>query len=77
MVGHTLASKLASLGHEVRMGARNGDNPKAVAWSSAQGGRTGYGSFETVAMWADRVIFAINGAEIEAVAATVGDASVA
>ena len=26
MVGHSLASKLAELGHEVRMGARTADN---------------------------------------------------
>ncbi len=77
MVGHTLASKLASLGHEVRMGAREGGNAKAVAWAAGQEGQTGHGAFAEVAAWADRVIFAVNGAQIEAVAAAVGDAAVA
>ncbi len=77
MVGHTLASKLASLGHQVRMGAREGHNAKAVAWAAGQEGHTGHGAFAEVAAWADRVIFAVNGAQIEAVAAAVGDAAVA
>ncbi|MEM6610128.1 MAG: NAD(P)-binding domain-containing protein [Pseudomonadota bacterium] len=77
MVGHTLASKLASLGHEVRMGARQADNTKAVAWAAGQEGQTGHGAFAEVAAWADSVVFAVNGAQIEAVAAAVGDAAVA
>ena len=34
MVGHTLASKLALLGHEVRMGAREAENEKANSWDN-------------------------------------------
>lgn len=77
MVGHTLASKLASLGHEVRMGAREADNAKAVAWTARQEGQIGHGAFAEVAAWAERVVFAVNGAQIEAVAMSVGDAAVA
>ncbi|MEM8978144.1 MAG: NAD(P)-binding domain-containing protein [Pseudomonadota bacterium] len=77
MVGHTLASKLASLGHDVRMGARDSNNAKAAAWAAGHEGETGHGAFAEVATWADRVVFAINGAQIEAVAAAVGDAAVA
>ncbi|MEW6402247.1 MAG: NAD(P)-binding domain-containing protein [Chloroflexota bacterium] len=39
VVGQTLASKLVHLGHEVMMGARDADNPKAVAWSKDMGGQ--------------------------------------
>ncbi|MEO0916602.1 MAG: NAD(P)-binding domain-containing protein [Pseudomonadota bacterium] len=77
MVGHTLASKLASLGHEVRMGARTADSEKAIAWAKANGARAGHGTFEDVASWADRVIFAVNGAKIVEVANAVTDAAVA
>lgn len=41
MVGQALATKLASLGHDVVMGARDADNPKAVQWAAQQGGRAG------------------------------------
>ena len=77
MVGHTLATKLVSLGHEVRMGAREADNVKATEWASSQGSQAGHGTFADVAHWADRVIFAVSGAQIETVAAAVGEAAVA
>ena len=77
MVGHTLATKLASLGHEVRMGARTADNEKAVAWAEANGVDAGHGTFADVATWADRVVFAVNGANIVDAADAVGDAAVA
>ena len=77
MVGHTLATKLIALGHQVRMGARNVDNEKAVAWASQKGELAGSGSFAEVAAWADRAIFAIDGAWIVAVAELVGNEAVA
>lgn len=76
MVGHTLATKLASLGHEVRMGARTADNEKAAKWAGAKGAHAAHGSFADVAVWADRVIFAVNGANIVEVAEIVGNAAV-
>lgn len=77
MVGHTLATKLASLGHEVRMGARTAGNEKAVAWAAAHGPDAGEGAFSEVAAWAERVIFAVSGANILAVADAVGTDAVA
>lgn len=68
MVGHTLATKLASLGHEVRMGAREADNEKATAWAAATGGTAGHGRFAHVAAWAERIVVAVNGAHVEALA---------
>lgn len=64
MVGHSLAGKLFDLGHEVRMGAREAGNEKAAAWAAGQGPNAGYGSFAEVAAWAERVIFAVNGAAL-------------
>jgi len=76
MVGHTLATKLATLGHDVRMGARTSDNEKAMVWANANGTKAGHGTFSDVATWADRVIFAVNGARIVEVADAVTDAAV-
>ena len=77
MVGHTLATKLASLGHEVRMGARETGNEKAVTWAAANGDHAGQGTFAEVAAWADRVIFAVNGSRIVQVAEAATNAAVA
>ncbi|MEM6759483.1 MAG: NAD(P)-binding domain-containing protein [Pseudomonadota bacterium] len=77
MVGHTLASKLIALGHEVRMGARSADNDKASSWAQAHGASAGHGSFAEVATWAERVIVAVNGANIVAAAEAITDAAVA
>ncbi|MEO1748782.1 MAG: NAD(P)-binding domain-containing protein [Pseudomonadota bacterium] len=72
MVGHTLATKLVSLGHDVIMGARTKDNEKAAAWAIENGDRASNAAFQTAAASADRVIFAVNGANIGAVADMVG-----
>lgn len=77
MVGHTLATKLAALGHEVRMGARDATNEKAAAWAAETGSSAGHGTYADVAAWADRVVVAVNGAHIKAVANSVTDAVVA
>ncbi|MCE0505926.1 NAD(P)-binding domain-containing protein [Roseivivax sp. GX 12232] len=77
MVGHTLASRLHTLGHEVRMGARTADNEKATEWVKARGERAGQGTFAEVAAWAERVIVAVNGAQIVALAEALGNAAVA
>jgi predicted dinucleotide-binding enzyme len=49
MVGHTLATKLVELGHDVRMGSRTKDNPKAVAWAEKAGARASQGTFADAA----------------------------
>ncbi len=77
MVGHTLATKLAALGHQTRMGARTGDNEKAEAWAAANDANAGHGVFAEVAAWADRVIFAVNGGSILEVADAVTNEAVA
>lgn len=76
MVGHSLATKLVTLGHEVRMGARSADNAKAASWAQENGALAGSGAYSEVAQWADRVIFAVNGARILEVADALADADV-
>ncbi len=77
MVGHSLASKLVALGHEVRMGARTADSKEASKWADENGSFAGNGEFSAVAAWADRVIFAVNGARILDVASAVTNQAVA
>ncbi len=62
MVGQALAAKLASLGHEVMMGARESGNEKAAAWAKDHGGQAG--SFAETAEFAELVIFATLGAAL-------------
>jgi predicted dinucleotide-binding enzyme len=56
MVGSTIASKLVSLGHEVKMGSRSASNEKAVAWAKEAGARASYGTFADAAGFGE-VIF--------------------
>ena len=76
-VGHTLASKLVQLGHQVGMGAREPGNEKALAWAEGHGARARSGSFADMSTGADRVIVATAGGAIVEVAAAMGDESVA
>jgi predicted dinucleotide-binding enzyme len=56
MVGSTLATKLISLGHEVKMGARSATNEKAAAWVKQAGRGATQGTFADAAAFGD-VIF--------------------
>jgi predicted dinucleotide-binding enzyme len=66
-VGQTLATKLASLGHEVTMGSREAGNEKAVAWAKQAGDSAGEGSFADAAAVGEVVVNATAGtASVEA-----------
>ena len=49
-VGKTLGTKLANLGHEVRMGSRTAGGEKAKAWVKEAGGKSSEGTFADAAM---------------------------
>jgi len=49
IVGTTIASKLVQLGNDVKMGARDAGNSKAVAWSKSNGARASEGSYADAA----------------------------
>jgi len=53
MVGQTIASKLAELGHDVRMGSRTAANDKATAWAAEAGARASSGTFADSARFGD------------------------
>jgi predicted dinucleotide-binding enzyme len=52
-VGDTIASKLVSLGHEVRMGSRQRGNENAVAWATRVGTRASEGNFADAAAFGE------------------------
>lgn len=55
-VGQTIASKLVLLGYEVMMGARDVDNPKAVAWAKEEGvPHATFGNFANAAAFGEMV----------------------
>ncbi len=62
MVGQTIASKLVSLGHEVKMGSRSAGNAKAVEWVKKAGGGASEGTFAEAAGFAELVFNCTNGA---------------
>lgn len=61
MVGEALASKLVSLGHEVKMGSRSAGNEKAAAWAAKAGAHASQGSFADAAAHGDVVVNALQG----------------
>ena len=61
IVGKTLGSKLAELGHEVKMGARTAGNEKAVAWAQLAGKRASQGSFADAAAFGEMVFNCTSG----------------
>ncbi|MEX2179484.1 MAG: NAD(P)-binding domain-containing protein [Gemmatimonadaceae bacterium] len=61
-VGATIASKLDSLGHTVKMGSRTANNEKAQAWASQAGRRASHGTFADAAAHGELVFNCTSGA---------------
>jgi len=60
-VGRTLADAFVTLGHEVKMGAREASNEKAVAWAKQAGPKGSAGTFADAAGFADLAVLATHG----------------
>ena len=74
-VGSAIASKLVSLGHDVKMGSRSASNDKALAWVASAGSRASAGTFADAAAFGEVVFNCTNGnATLEAVGAAGADA---
>ncbi len=56
MVGDTLATKLVTLGHKVKMGSRTANNEKATAWANRNGELASNGTFADAAAFGE-IIF--------------------
>lgn len=55
MVGRTIASKLVSCGHEVKMGSRRAGNERALEWVASTGHGAAEGAFAEAAEFGDVV----------------------
>lgn len=53
VVGKTIASKLAGLGHEVKMGSRSASNENAAQWVASAGGKASQGTFAEAAAFGE------------------------
>jgi hypothetical protein len=61
VVGHTLGSKLVSLGHEVKLGSRSATNAKAAAWVNTAGRGASQGTFAEAAAFGEIVFNCTSG----------------
>ena len=61
LVGSTIATKLVSLGHEVKMGSRDAANPKGKAWVDKVGRGASQGTFADAAAFGEIVFNCTNG----------------
>src|SRR5882724_2498802 len=77
MVGETLASKFVATGHEVMMGSRTADNPKAAAWKNKAGSRASIGTFRDTAHFGEVLVSCTAGDTSLAALATVDRADLA
>lgn len=75
MVGNALGDKLVEVGHEVRMGARESGNERALHWAGKAGEAASQGSFAAAAEFGEIVVNATAGtASIAALEAAGADA---
>ena len=74
-VGSAIASKLVSLGHDVKMGSRSATSDKALAWVASAGSRASAGTFADAAAFGELVFNCTNGnATLEALRAAGAEA---
>lgn len=77
MVGQTIASRLVALGHEVRLGAREATNEKAVGWAKKTGTKASAGTFAGAAAFGELLFnCTLGAASIDALRAA-GEANLA
>ncbi|HTQ02778.1 MAG TPA: NAD(P)-binding domain-containing protein [Polyangiaceae bacterium] len=66
-VGRTLGTAFVTLGHQVKMGAREATNEKAAAWAKDAGQSASHGTFADAAGFGDIVVLSTHGTANEAV----------
>ena len=55
IVGQTIGGKLVQLGHDVKLGSRSAENPKADNWTKQAGSRATHGTFADSAAFGEIV----------------------
>jgi len=71
-VGRALGHGFIALGHEVRMGARDAANEKAVAWARENGAKASAGNFADAASFGEVVVLATLGVANESALRAAG-----
>jgi len=74
-VGRALAKGFITLGHEVKLGAREAKNEKAMAWAKEAGALGSAGTFAEAAAFGEIVVLATLGTAYESVIAAAGPQS--
>ncbi len=74
-VGRALGKGFVTLGHEVKLGAREPGNQKAVAWAKELGPNASSGTFREAAAFGELVVLATLGSAYESVLKAAGPES--
>jgi hypothetical protein len=74
-VGRALGKGFVTLGHEVKMGAREANNEKAVSWAQEMGPQASAGTFAETAAFGEIVVLATLGVANESVVQIAGPAN--
>ncbi len=61
MVGSTIGTKLILPGHEVKMGSRTANNPKAAEWAKVSGAKASCGTFSETASFGEMLFNCTSG----------------
>ncbi len=77
VVGQTLGTRLAGLGHQVMMGARQAGNEKAAAWAAGLGPSASAGTFADAAAFGELVVNATAGSVSVEVLTAAGEDNLA
>jgi predicted dinucleotide-binding enzyme len=71
-VGQALGNAFVALGHQVRMGSRDGRNEKAQAWAQAAGDLASTGTFADAAAFGETIVLATLGVANESAITMAG-----
>jgi predicted dinucleotide-binding enzyme len=77
MVGETLGTKFAQLGHQVKMGSRTANNESATKWVKAAGANASQGTFGDAAAFGEMAFVCLKGAVFLDVAKTLNPTALA
>jgi len=61
VVGQTIGTRLAQLGHDVKLGARSASNEKAAKWAAEAGSKATHGTFADAAAFGEIVFNCTSG----------------
>ncbi|MBO9533138.1 MAG: NAD(P)-binding domain-containing protein [Solirubrobacteraceae bacterium] len=73
MVGEAIATRLIELQHEVMLGSRTADNPKALEWAAHHAPNASVGTFAQAAAFGTFVFHCANGGHAEKVIASASE----